>query len=475
MQQDFVMANLIQSYVKYAEGKKMIVFAVNVEHSEYIVKRYEEAGFRAAHLDADTTPCNRKEIINKFKTGKIQILSNVDIVSEGFDVPDCAVVQLARPTKSLVKYLQQIGRCMRPSKTTNKTHCIVLDNVGLYQEFGSPRDPRDWTLEATPKHLRSLSSSSRNSEPRFRTNPEETDEDLIILEDVDMPSEDETIAELLAETDDESTEVSTVKANIVSFLRLPCYNMLVNLPADLSVKMFVPAKENNSVLSGTQDMFRSCDFVADFTLPSKIEMPDVEAYGDTAEDMKAFRDAMKEYRATGEQHNDQIDELARKLLKHDIIRKYDNLRRVVDFVQSHDVSKFDHHEELDLYQLSESTRQKILAIYQASFKASPKLLLTGSSIDLDITTCNLDSIQGIDNIIAVKNTAPSASYGFMSKEMLGSVLQAIKSECNGFTLLKIITRLDCHTGGSKNSTTILANLKQLHGWQPTKGKKSRRS
>jgi superfamily II DNA or RNA helicase len=212
MQQDFVMANLIQSYVKYAEKKKMIVFAVNVEHSKYIVERYQEAGFRAAHIDADTDESERKEIINKFKAGKIRILSNVDIVSEGFDVPDCEVVQLARPTKSLVKYLQQIGRCMRPSKTTNKTHCIVLDNVGLYQEFGSPRDPRDWTLEATPKHLRNLSSSSRNSEPRFRTNPEETDEDLIILEDVDMPSEDETIVELLAETDDESTEVSTVKA-----------------------------------------------------------------------------------------------------------------------------------------------------------------------------------------------------------------------------------------------------------------------
>jgi hypothetical protein len=271
-----------------------------------------------------------------------------------------------------------------------------------------------------------------------------------------------------------------VKANIVRFLRLPCYDVLVNVPTDLSLKLFIPSKDNNSILSGTESQFRTIDFVADFTLPSKAVKPDRPVKTEfTGKDIQSYYDALElwsDWDTTPEAlQNKEIDELARKLLKHDIIRKYDNLRRAVDFVQSHDASEFEHNEELDLFQLPESTRQKILAIYQASFKASPKLLLTGSAIDLDVTTCNLDSIQGIDNIITVKNTAPSASYGFMSKEILGSVLQAIKSECNGFTLLKIITRLDCHTGGSKNSTTILANLKQLHGWQPTKGKRSRRS
>ena len=328
-----------------------------------------------------------------------------------------------------------------------------------------------------PEEPRNLSSSSRNSEPRFRTNPEETNEDLIILEDVDMPSEDETIIELLAETDDESTEVSTVKANIVSFLRLPCYNVLVNVPADLSVKLFVPTKENNSVLSGTQDMFRSCDFVADFTLPSKIEMPDIDAYGDTGEDFKAFKDAMDEYKATGKQHNDQIDQLARKLLKHDIIRKYDNLRRVVDFVQSHDPAIFEPDEDLDLWQLTQEQRASILSVYQSAFKASPKLNLLGSCVDLLETDplCSLDSITGIDAIIKIKENNPSASYAFMSKEITLQALKPIYGKVNQATYVKCFNRLDTHSGGSKNSTTIVANLKQLHGWQPTKGKRSRRS
>ena len=147
MRDDVVMANLIKSYTNHAQGRKMIVFAVDRVHSKDITKRYQDEGFVAAHLDAKTTPRSRKEIINKFKNGEIQILSNVNIVSEGFDVPDCEVVQLARPTKSLAMYLQQVGRCMR--KPEGKDYCIVLDNVGLYEKFGSPRNYREWTLEAT--------------------------------------------------------------------------------------------------------------------------------------------------------------------------------------------------------------------------------------------------------------------------------------------------------------------------------------
>ena len=108
-----LMANLVESYQKYISGKKAIVFAVDIEHSKEIIKRYQEANIPAAHLDATTPKAERKEILQKFKNGEYLVLSNVDIVSEGFDVPDCEAVQLARPTKSLVLYLQQVGRCMR--------------------------------------------------------------------------------------------------------------------------------------------------------------------------------------------------------------------------------------------------------------------------------------------------------------------------------------------------------------------------
>jgi superfamily II DNA or RNA helicase len=188
MCQDSVMANLIQSYLDHAKGKKMIVFAVTIEHSKSIAERYLAKGFTAAHIDADTSREKRNEIINKFRFGEIQILSNVGIISEGFDVPDCEVVQLARPTKSLAMYLQQVGRCMRPSKS--KPYCIVLDNVGLYEEFGSPKSHREWSLNASPKTK--PDDVDGDGEQRLPREPlEEIDETLVVLEDVEMNTVDE--------------------------------------------------------------------------------------------------------------------------------------------------------------------------------------------------------------------------------------------------------------------------------------------
>jgi len=70
------------------------------------------------------------------------VLVNVDIFSEGFDCPEVEFIQLARPTLSLSKYLQQVGRGMRVSE--GKPHVLILDNVGLYQTFGLPTEERDW-------------------------------------------------------------------------------------------------------------------------------------------------------------------------------------------------------------------------------------------------------------------------------------------------------------------------------------------
>lgn len=140
-----VMANLVDSYKRHGLGKRAIVFAVDTEHSQTIVQRYQEAGIPSAHVDAKTPRKQRQGILEKFRSGEILVLSNVDIVSEGFDVPDCEVVQLARPTKSLVLYLQQVGRCMRPAK--GKSFGIVLDNAGLWLEHGLSYVDREWALE----------------------------------------------------------------------------------------------------------------------------------------------------------------------------------------------------------------------------------------------------------------------------------------------------------------------------------------
>jgi superfamily II DNA or RNA helicase len=145
MQNESLMADLVESYQKKANGKKIIVFAVNIEHSKQIVENYRRAYIQAEHIDANTPKKEREQILQLFKEGRIKVLSNVDIVSEGFDVPDCEAVQLARPTKSLGLYLQQVGRCMRPAES--KSEGIVLDNAGLWLEHGFCQQDRVWTLE----------------------------------------------------------------------------------------------------------------------------------------------------------------------------------------------------------------------------------------------------------------------------------------------------------------------------------------
>lgn len=144
MMENKLMANLIESYKQHALGKRMIVFAVDVAHSLEITCRYNQEGIPAAHLDANTPKETRKNILDKFRNGKILIISNVEIISEGFDVPACDAVQLARPTKSLALYLQQVGRCMRNSP--GKEFGYVLDNAGLWLEHGLSFIDRNWQL-----------------------------------------------------------------------------------------------------------------------------------------------------------------------------------------------------------------------------------------------------------------------------------------------------------------------------------------
>jgi len=149
MLENSLMANLVESYKTYAFGKKMIVFAVDIEHSKSIVERYKNADIIAVHLDANTSKKERFEIMESFRKGEINVLSNVDIVSEGFDVPDCDAVQLARPTKSLALYLQQVGRCLRPAQ--NKEYALILDNAGLWLEHGLAIVNREWNLQGVKK------------------------------------------------------------------------------------------------------------------------------------------------------------------------------------------------------------------------------------------------------------------------------------------------------------------------------------
>lgn len=137
-----IRSKLYESYEKFAKGRQGIVYAINKRHAAKIAELYSGHGVSAVAIDCDTPKDIRNELICSFKEGNIKVLVNVDIFTEGFDCPSVSFIQLARPTKSLALYIQQVGRGLRIVAGKEKT--IILDNVGLYNYFGLPDADRKW-------------------------------------------------------------------------------------------------------------------------------------------------------------------------------------------------------------------------------------------------------------------------------------------------------------------------------------------
>lgn len=133
---------LYRSYSQYALGKKGIIYAINREHANHIATFYRQKGVNIAEVDASTPSATRKVLVEDYRAGGLDVIVNVDLFSEGLDCPDVEFIQLARPTRSLAKYLQQVGRGLRPTSGKEKT--IILDNVGMYFMFGLPDEDWDW-------------------------------------------------------------------------------------------------------------------------------------------------------------------------------------------------------------------------------------------------------------------------------------------------------------------------------------------
>ena len=134
--------HLYETYRHLAYNRKGIVYAIDCAHAKHIAEYYQSQGVNCAVIDAKTPAAERQQIIEQYRKLQIDVLVNVDIFSEGYDCPEVEFIQLARPTLSLSKYLQQVGRGMRVSE--GKSQVLILDNVGLYQQFGLPTVDRDW-------------------------------------------------------------------------------------------------------------------------------------------------------------------------------------------------------------------------------------------------------------------------------------------------------------------------------------------
>lgn len=149
-----IVGDVVESYIKFASGKQSILFATDVATAEEMEKKFKARGISAKSLDGTTADAERLEALISFREKKIKVLINVDLFDEGLDVPGIEVVHMARPTKSLGKYLQMIGRGLRVSN--DKPHMILIDHVGNVKYHGLPDNVRKWTLDRTNKRAQKL-------------------------------------------------------------------------------------------------------------------------------------------------------------------------------------------------------------------------------------------------------------------------------------------------------------------------------
>lgn len=143
-----IYGDIIKYYKKLADNKKTIIYCPTISYSEKIEKLFNDNGYNARHFDGTTSDSERKQIVEDFRTGKIKILTNVDLIGEGFDVPDCECVLLLRPTQSLSLYIQQSTRALRPN---GNKKAIIIDFVGNCFRHGMPTEKREWSLDKKQK------------------------------------------------------------------------------------------------------------------------------------------------------------------------------------------------------------------------------------------------------------------------------------------------------------------------------------
>lgn len=133
-----LVGDIVTHWLKLAAGTSTVCFAANIAHSKHIVERFQAAGVSAEHIDCYTEPDDRRAILARVEAGVTLVVSNVGILAEGWDFPACRTLVLARPTRSLIRYIQMAGRVLRPHDT--KIRALILDHSGTVTRLGFPTE-----------------------------------------------------------------------------------------------------------------------------------------------------------------------------------------------------------------------------------------------------------------------------------------------------------------------------------------------
>jgi DNA repair protein RadD len=145
MNTDQLVGGIVEHWHKYGDHRRTVAFAVDVAHSVHIRDEFLKAGVRAEHIDGGTPKPERDAVLARLASGETEVLSNCQVLTEGWDMPAVSCCILARPTKQMGFFRQMIGRVLRPAE--GKPDAIILDHSGAVYRHGLPEDHVEWTLD----------------------------------------------------------------------------------------------------------------------------------------------------------------------------------------------------------------------------------------------------------------------------------------------------------------------------------------
>lgn len=136
-----IFGHIVKQYKRIADGMQAVVYTYSIDSAVEIARKFNSEGISATEVDGTTSKEKRDLAVRKFREQEIKILVNVNLFTEGVDLPNVDCVIMARPTASLALYLQFSMRCLnpRPGKTA-----IIIDHANNFKQFGYPDDDRDW-------------------------------------------------------------------------------------------------------------------------------------------------------------------------------------------------------------------------------------------------------------------------------------------------------------------------------------------
>lgn len=136
-----IFGHIVKQYKRIASGMQAVVYTYSIDSAVEIAHKFNSEGISAIEVDGTTSKEKRDLAVRKFRNQEIKILVNVNLFTEGVDLPNVDCVIMARPTASLALYLQFSMRCLNPRE--GKT-AIIIDHANNFKTFGYPDDDRDW-------------------------------------------------------------------------------------------------------------------------------------------------------------------------------------------------------------------------------------------------------------------------------------------------------------------------------------------